>query len=154
MPALAVVACVLVLTAIGRSRTSPGTTERPADREASSFADTYLLTRLTAAADAATRNDDPAARVEHALQALTGEPVPGSHETVLVGVRNGDSFPVAVYSFWHDKSFSGGAPYWGRACRVYTVDHSTITARRADCPASVPDVPAGQVLSDEGWFQD
>lgn len=146
------VACAALFAVIGRFSATPPETQRPADREASTFADGYLLTQLTTAAENTTAEGDAVTRVEDLLQSMTGERVVGSYETILVGSRHGQSFPVAVYSYWEDKSFSAGTPYYGRACRIYTVDGRTVTSKTLDCPTSVPDQPSVRTLSNAGWF--
>ena len=149
---LLLVACAAVLLMVGTTNGVTSRVQRPADREAETFADGYLLEQLTTAADGPDAADgDRTSRVEALLQSMTGELVPGSYESILVGPRNGDSFPVAVYSYWHDKSFSGGAPYYGRACRTYTVGEPAVTTEPVDCPASVPEQPTGGTLTNEGW---
>ncbi|MBW9121894.1 hypothetical protein JNB63_17490 [Microbacterium trichothecenolyticum] len=151
---LLVVACAGVLMIIGTINRDPSPVQRPADGEAESFADENLLEQLsTAAAGTDAEDGEPVARVEALLQSLTGERVTGSYATILVGPRSGDSFPVAVYSYWEDESFSGSPDdaYYGRACRIFTVDDRAVASETVDCPASVPEIPVGVSLTSESW---
>jgi hypothetical protein len=101
---LLVIACVGVLIIAGTANDTPPPIQRPADREAESFASRYLLSQLNAAAGGPDDADrDRASRVEALLQSMTGERVIGSYESILVGPRNGERFPVAVYSYWEDS---------------------------------------------------
>jgi len=135
---------------------APSPVQRPADREAEGFADECLLVQLSTAAaggGADAEAGEPISRVDALLQSLTGQRVTGSYETILVGPRRGNSFPVAVYSYWEDKSFSGcpDDAYYGRACRIYIVADRTVTSEAVDCPASVPEIPTGETLTSESW---
>jgi len=152
---LLVVACVAVLAVIGTANGAPNRVQRPADRQAEIVADGYLLDQLNiAAAGPHAADGDRSSQVEALLQSMTGELVPGSYETILVGPRKEDSFPVAVYSYWEDSSFSGAGddPYYGRACRIYSVGDEAVTAKSVNCPASVRELPIGVTLTSEGWL--
>ena len=148
------VACAGVLAIFGTTNGAPSRVQRPADRQAEIFADGYLLEQLNiAGARPVAADGDRTFQVEALLQSMTGEHVPGSYESILVGSRKGKSFPVAVYSYWEDKSFSGAGddPYFGRACRIYSVGDEAVTVKSVDCPASVREQPIGVTLTSEGW---
>lgn len=152
---LLVIACAGVLAIVGAANPAPSRVQRPADIEAERFADENLLEQLNVAAagkDAA--DGDRGARVEAWLQSMTGKRVIGSYESILVGPRNGESFPVAVYSYWEDKSFSGSwnHPYYGRACGIYAVGDQAVTFESVDCPETVPEQPSAMSLVSEGWL--
>ncbi|WES63956.1 hypothetical protein P0L94_15990 [Microbacter sp. GSS18] len=140
---------------VGRGNEPGADIPRPADRVAAGFADDYLLVTLNAVADA----PDPAVsgraeRVSVWLRSVAGASVPGSYESLSVGERQGARFPVVVFSYWEDKSFSGAwnRPYYGRACRIYTVGEHDVTSTSLDCPPNVGDHPTSATLSNEGWF--
>lgn len=143
------VALTAVLGAAGRTtHASP----RPADQEAASFADGYLRSQLASAAhpNPSDKSDGPV-RVEAVLRSIAQDGLTGSYESILIGSRNGQSFPVAVYSYWANRSFFGGEPYYGRVCRIYTVDRGQVSSESVEYPESVPSEPGGQTLSRDGW---
>ncbi|MFD4957186.1 hypothetical protein [Microbacterium sp. NPDC058389] len=151
---LMVAACAFVLIVIGTLSGATDEVRRPADREAESFADGYLLQQLNiAAADSGAAGGERVAQVEILLTSMTGERVTGSHETILVGPRKGTSFPVAIYSYWEDTTFSGAGDdaYYGRACHVYTVGTRAVTSVPINCPTSVPEQPSVPALTSDGW---
>lgn len=151
---LLVIASAGLLAIVGAANSAPSQPQLPADHEAESFADENLLQQLNAAAagpDAA--GGDRASRVEALLQSMTGERVAGSYLSILVGPRKGNSFPVAVYSYWDDKSFSSAwnHAYFGRACGIYTVGDQAVAFQPVGCPGTVPEQPSRMALVSEGW---
>ena len=151
---LLIAAFVGVLTIVGTLKGVPSQVQRPADDQAASFADEYLLDQLNTAAESPdAAGGDRVTQVEALLQSMTGQRVTGSYETLVVGPRKANRFPVAVYSYWEDKSFSGSpnGAHFGRACRIYTVEDGSVTSEPVDCPTSTPEQPARVTLTTEDW---
>lgn len=113
-------------------------TPTAADREAAGLAENVIPPILREVSQGSTT---PMADIAAAL--IDPSLMPPRVLVSVVEVRH-EEVEAAVYYRWEDQSFSAG--FWGgvrygRACRVYSLEHGEVQAEPVSCRSDVPDEP-------------